>query len=60
MHGEVLVPLNASSSTIMVTARSLANPIRPLRISRKRAPVMGIGSAACLLLGRVVTSLLSS
>ena len=26
VHGEVLVPLNASSSTIMVTARSLANP----------------------------------
>ena len=26
VHGEVLVPLNASNSTIMVTAKSLANP----------------------------------
>ena len=26
MHGKVLVPLNASRGTIMVTARSLANP----------------------------------
>ena len=53
VHGEVLVPLNTSSSTIMVTAKRIHMNIREEGTNDR-------GSAACLLLGRVVTSLLSS